>query len=159
MANININRLHSTIDQVDFDAVISAFQTIESTLPFLIGLTAEERKVLPKINVDNKIFTEDAINAAVHNPDFIPRFLNVSEMQTDLTLFEQLDQLMGVANRVAEKISDTRMLAGSESFISALTAYRAFETAANSGMPGADLIYQQLRERFLHGGGAPDPEP
>jgi len=159
MANITINRLNRAIEQADMDAVMAAFATIESTLSSLIGLTTEERKILPKINVDNKIFTEDAINAAVNNPDYLPGYLKPEDMQTDITLFEQLDQLMGVSNRINEKLSDTRMLAGSEAFVSALTAYRAFETSANAGMPGADQIYQQLRERFLHGGGTPPPEP
>jgi hypothetical protein len=48
---------------------------------------------LPKINVSNKAFTEDAINSMVNNPSLLPAYFNVAEMQKDMTLFTQLDEI------------------------------------------------------------------
>ncbi|WP_181314349.1 hypothetical protein [Phormidesmis priestleyi] len=45
------NRISAALTQVDRDAVMTAILTIRSKLPFLVDLTAEEPKVLPKMGV------------------------------------------------------------------------------------------------------------
>lgn len=152
MANITNNRISSTMTAAQVTAVKAALQTIQTNMPFLLGLTNEERISLPKINVSNKAFTEDAINAMVNNPSFLPAYFNVAEIQKDMTLFVQLDELLGLVNQLAEKMSDTQLLAGSEAYVTALAAYRNFESAASAGLSGADTIYEQLKTRFANQG-------
>ena len=65
MANLTNNRLNVVATAAQIASVKAALTTIDTNLPFLIGLTTEERILLPAINVDNKVFTEDAINAGV----------------------------------------------------------------------------------------------
>lgn len=148
MSNITNNKLSVTLTQVQIDAVKAAINTIQTNLPMLVGLTNEERKTIPKIDVNNKIFVEDAINAMENNPSFLPAYFNVTELKKDLTLFEQLEPLLLEINKIAEKLDDTQMLAGSEAYITALAAYRNFESAATAGIPGADSIYNLLKARF-----------
>jgi hypothetical protein len=148
MANITNNRLSITMTAAQITAVKTAVQTIQTNMPFLVGLTVEERMRLPKINVANKAFTEDAINSMVNNPSLLPAYFNVAEMQKDMTLFAQLDELNTLVNQLGERISDTQLLAGSEAYVSALAAYRNFEAAANAGVAGADTIYDLLKSRF-----------
>lgn len=157
MANITNNRLSITMTAAQITAVKTAIQTIQTNMPFLLGLTMEERSSLPKINVANKAFTEDAINAMVNNPTLLPAYFNVAEMQKDMTLFAQLDELNILINQLAERVSDTQMLAGSEAYVSALAAYRNFEAAANAGVSGADTIYDLLKSRFANQGGTTPP--
>lgn len=159
MANINNNRISATATAAQIAAVKTALQTIATNLPFLIGLTNEERITLPKINVANKAFTEDAINAMVNNPTLLPSYFNVAEMQKDMLLFSQLDELNLLVNQLAEKINDTQLLAGSEAYVSALAAYRNFEAAANAGVSGADTIYDALKVRFVSQGGTTTTNP
>ncbi len=111
-------------------------------------MTPEQRQTIPKINNSNKTFTEDAINVINNNADYIPAYFQSAEPAKDLTLFEQMDEIGLVVRQLTEKIEDTRMLAGSEAYISALTVYRLVEAAANAGVPGADTAYAQLKERF-----------
>jgi len=153
MANITNNRLSITMTAAQITAVKTAIQTIQTNMPFLLGLTVEERTSLPKINVSNKAFTEDAINSMVNNPGLLPAYFNVAEMQKDMTLFVQLDELFTLVNQLSERISDTQLLAGSEAYVSALAAYRNFEAAANAGVAGADTIYDLLKSRFANQGG------
>ena len=157
MANITNNRLSITMTAAQITAVKTAIQTIQTNMPFLLGLTMEERSSLPKINVANKAVTEDAINAMVNNPTLLPAYFNVAEMQKDMTLFAQLDELNILINQLAERVSDTQMLAGSEAYVSALAAYRNFEAAANAGVSGADTIYDLLKSRFANQGGTTPP--
>ncbi|MBL7702971.1 MAG: hypothetical protein JNM14_12025 [Ferruginibacter sp.] len=130
-------------------------------MPFLIGLTTEERIALPKINESNKVFVGDSINALVNNAAILPAYLNANEIKTDLTLYEQLDELEGLALQLVEKIQDTRMLCGSEAYASSLAAYRLFEAAATAGLPGTDSIYNALKQRFAGQGptGGTTPTP
>lgn len=154
MSNLTNNRINITATAAQITAVKTALQTINDNLPFLIGLTVEERMALPAINVNNKTFTEDAINAAVNNPTLIPSYLSVTNMQNDMTLFAQLDELVGLANQLCERLEDTKLLAGSESYVAALTLYKLFGSAADAGVPGADAIVTQLKARFAGQGGA-----
>jgi len=152
MANLLNNRVSVIATAAQVTAVKAAFQTILTNLPFLVGLTADERKTLNAIDVNNKAFTEDAINAGVNNASLIPSYISVANMQSDLTLFTQLDELSGIANQLCERIEDTKMLAGSEAYGSALALYKIFGSAADAGVPGADSIMEQLKKRFASSG-------
>jgi hypothetical protein len=154
MSNLLNNRVNVTATATQVTAVKTAFQTILSNLPFLVGLTADERKSLLTIDVSNKAFTEDAINAGVNNTTLVPAYVSVAGMQNDLTLFTQLDEIYGLANQLCERLDDTKMLAGSEAYQGALTLYRTFGTAADAGVPGADAIVDQLKKRFPSNSGS-----
>lgn len=148
MSNLTYNRLNSTLTPQQITAVKAAIQTIYTNMPFLLGLTVEERIALPKINVANKAFAEDAINAITNNAEMLPGYLKVAGMQTDLQLFTQLDELSGLVRQLLEKIEDTQILAGSETYVAALTGYKLFGAAASAGLPGSDAIYESLKARF-----------
>ncbi|HUM53512.1 MAG TPA: hypothetical protein PK431_16960, partial [Chitinophagales bacterium] len=148
MSNITDNKLSIVLTQTQIDAVKAAIATIQTNLPMLLGLTLDERKTIPKVDVNNKIFVEDAITAMDNNPSFLPAYFNVAELKKDLTLYQQLDPLLVEINKLAEKIDDTQMLAGSEAYVTALAAYRNFEAAAKAGIQGADTVYELLKARF-----------
>ncbi|WP_312766937.1 hypothetical protein [Epilithonimonas sp.] len=82
-------------------------------------------------------------------------------MQTDLTLFAQLDELIALHNQLGEKLQDTQLLAGSEAYVGALTLYKLFGSAADAGVAGSDAVYNQLKQRFAGqgGGGNAPTEP
>lgn len=157
MSNLTNNRIDTVISDGDLDKVNAAINDIETTLSFLIGLTVEERVQLPKINVANKSFTQDAINAVVNNGTMLPSYLDQTAMQNDMNLYNQLDKIAGRMRQVLEKLDDTQMLAGSEAYVAALTAYKLFAAAATAGIPGSDAVYDTLKERFAGQGGSGTP--
>jgi hypothetical protein len=152
MSNLTNNRINVTATPTQITGVKTAVQTINTNLPFLIGLTTAERIALPAINVNNKAFTEDAINAMVNNPTLTPSYLSVPNMQNDLLLFTQLDELIIIVKQMLERLEDTQLLAGSEAYVAALVSYKAIGGAADAGVPGADTIYNQLKARFANQG-------
>lgn len=154
MSNLTNNRLNITATATQITAVKTALQTIATNLPFLIGLTTEERIALPAIDVNNKAFTEDAISAGVNNANLLPAYLSTASMQTDLSLFTQLDEVITLTKQLLEKLEDTQLLAGSEAYVGALSLYKLFGSAADAGVPGSDSIYAQLKQRFAGQGGA-----
>jgi len=159
MSNLTNNRINVTATSAQLTGVKTAIQSINTNLPFLVGLTTDERIALPAINVNNKAFTEDAINAMVNNPTLMPSYLSITNMQNDLTLFTQLDELILIVKQLLERLEDTQLLAGSEAYVTALAAYRAIGGAADAGVPGADTIYNQLKTRFANQGGSTNPNP
>jgi hypothetical protein len=160
MSNLLNNRVNAVATAAQLTAVKAAFQTILTNLPFLVGLTADERKSLNAIDVNNKTFTEDALTAALNNPTLVPAYLSVPNMQSDLTLFTQMDEISGLANQLCERIEDTRMLAGSEAYTMALSLYKSFGAAADAGVLGADSIVNKLKTRFANNSStAPATEP
>lgn len=148
MANVQNNRISASITAEQMQTVKTALKTIYQQLPFLIGLTVEERQALPKINIANKSFVEDCLAAMSNNPDMLPAYISTSEVDRDFSLFRQLDELVLIVGQLSEQLRDTQMLAGSEAYSQALISYRLFEAAARAGMPGADTVYDTLRERF-----------
>jgi len=154
MSNLTNNRLNITATPVQIAAVKTALQTIQTNLPFLIGLTVDERIALPAIDVNNKAFTEDAINAGINNATLVPSYVSVPNMQNDMALFTQLDEITALVRQLLEKLEDTQLLAGSEAYVSALTLYKLFGSAADAGVPGADAIVAQLKLRFASNGNA-----
>jgi hypothetical protein len=154
MSNLSNNRVNITATPAQVTEVKTAFQTILNNFPFLVGLTAEERKSLQTIDVGNKVFTEDALNAAVNNKALVPAYVSVEALQNDFALFIQLDEISGMANQLCQRLEDTKMLAGSEAYQVALTLYRAFGTAANAGEPGAATVVEQLKKRFPSNSGS-----
>jgi hypothetical protein len=157
MSNLTNNRINTTATPAQVTAVKTAFQTIATNLPFLIGLTKEERSSLPAIDVNNKAFTEDAINIGVNNASLFPAYLSVANMQNDLTLFSQMDEILFIAKQLVEKIEDTQLLSGSEAYTNGLMLYKLIGASADAGVPGADTLYDQLKTRFTNQGGKGTP--
>ncbi len=159
MSTLTNNRISVTINEQVLAQVKGAFLTINEHLPFLSGLTADERQALPKMNVANKQFVNDALMAINNNQGLFPSYLSSVEMTKDYTLYSQLDELVILAQQLCEKMRDTQMLAGSEAYVSALSVYKMVTAASEAGMPGAETVYDQLAERFARHGGATTTVP
>lgn len=153
------NRLSVTLTPAAITAIKAAIATVDTQLPFLLGLTNAERKALPKIDVNNKVFVEDALTAINNNGGILPTYINAVEIGKDLELFEQLDELVQLVGQLYDKLKDTQMLAGSEAYVSSLVAYKLFASAADAGLPGAESIYNQLKQRFTVSGGTDTTTP
>ena len=148
MSNLTNNRIDTVMTPTQVTDVKNAITAINAAINFSVSLTAEERMTLPKISVANKSFTEDAINALDNNAAIFPAYLNVGQMQNDLKLYQQLDEMAIMLRQTLERIEDTRILAGSEAYVAALTVYKIVGAAAKAGIEGSETIYEQLRERF-----------
>jgi hypothetical protein len=153
------NRLSITLTPAAITAIKAAIATVDTQLPFLLGLTNAERKAIPKIDVNNKVFVEDALTAINNNGGILPTYINAVEIGKDLELFEQLDELVQLVGQLYDKLKDTQMLAGSEAYVSSLVAYKLFASAADAGLPGAESIYNQLKQRFITEGGGDNTTP
>ena len=156
--NSTNNRLSATLPAAKLAKITQLLTDLNAELDFTVGLTADERISLPKMNDGTEPFVDDALAGAQQNTDLFPAYVKMEELQKDLTLYTQLGPLVSRLAGLSEQLRDTQMLAGSEAYVTALMIYRLAESASKAGLPGADTLYQTLRKRFV-GQGTPGFKP
>lgn len=124
-------------------------QSINSLLPFLIDLSPEERHELPKMGDKSVSFVEKSLELASQNPNLVPPFISLEELNKDFALAESLRPLLNAVLQLHEKLSDTYLAVGSEAYTAALSFYNSAKSAAKSGVPGTDTVVNELGKRFV----------
>jgi hypothetical protein len=143
------NRISIEIPPADLQAVKAALQQVQSLLaPYVVALTPEQRKTIPKMSDGTEPFVEKVMDYAGNNPQFMPPFVNLSELQKDWEATKGLLPLLRMVEQIKDTLSDTGMLAGSESYVGALSYYNSVKQGAKVNAPDAKAIYEDLRKRF-----------
>jgi len=136
------------IDDSTKQEIINRLNEISRHLPFLINLTPEERRAIPKMGDKTIAFVEKAIEFIKANPQLVPPYVDVNELERDFKLAVQFRDIVTLIDSLSEKISDTYLAAGSEAYITALAFYNSVKSAAKMNVPGTDTIADELSERF-----------
>ena len=144
---MNNNRISATLPKADADAVAAAISTIRQKLPFLIDLTADERRALTKLGDKSRAFVLKALEVATQNPTMLPGSFGLQEMKADVELFESLEPIFMAINKLQDLIDDTLMLAGSEAYAAALAVY-TFARLSDAG-EALELAADDLGRRFV----------
>ena len=126
------NRVSANLSPDDIAAVQEAIATLKQKLPFLIGLTKEERISMLKMGDKSRAFVQKTMELVKQNQDFLPRSFDVEEMQKDVNLFNDLYPILLSLQQLNERVEDTLMVVGSEAYAAALVAYR-YAKDANMG--------------------------
>ncbi len=88
------NLISARLAVADRAAVPDAIQTIRTKLPFLIDLTPEERKSLPRLGDRSHAFVSKALELATQNYDILPRSFDVEEFRKDVELLDALRPIL-----------------------------------------------------------------
>jgi len=138
--------ISAQLSQADRDAVMAAIATIKAKLPFLIDLSAEDRKALPKMGDKSRAFVSKAMEVATQNPDFLPRSFDLAELQKDVQLFEALYPVLMSLTQLHDLVDDTCLAVGSEAYAAALQVY-TYAKASGQGT-GLETAVEELGLRF-----------
>jgi hypothetical protein len=133
--------------QADIDAVKGAIATINTKLPFLITLDADERKSLFKLGPKSVDFVQDASAAAANFSNILPASFDKTEYGKDTALFKILADFKIQIDSLQEKIDNTYMAVGSEAMVASLEVYAYVHTAADR-TPGLKTVADKLKDRF-----------
>jgi hypothetical protein len=139
------------------EIVLSAIATIKASMPFMVDLTAEDRKALPKMGDKSRAFVTKALEIATQNPDFLPRSFDLEEMRRDVELFDQLYPLLLSLNQLQEMLENTYTAVGSEAYTAALTIYKYAKASDQSG--SLEGIVDDLGQRFTQKSKKEKPQP
>ncbi|HOF33918.1 MAG TPA: hypothetical protein PK624_09005 [Spirochaetota bacterium] len=137
------------ISAEEMDQIKSAVDVLVSKLlPKLKTLNADEKKELPKMGDKTYAFVQKACEHCVQNPDLVPQFLDLDEFKRDVSAFEKLRGIKSQVSQIAEALSDTQTLSGSDAYSAALMFYNTVKTAKKTNVPKAGSIYDDLSKRY-----------
>ena len=150
--------ISAQISAADIQAVKDAVATIRQKLPFLVSLTAEERKSIFKTGPNSLSFVENSLQAAKNNPGILPASFDAAGFESDVNLLAVLTELNTMAAQVASEIDDTRLAVGGEAMNEATQVYTYVKAAAKT-TPGLRPVADQLGERFQKANAQKPPAP
>ncbi len=142
------DRVDTGFAEGELEALLAAVGALEGMLPGLVNLDAGDRKRLAKMGPRSQAFVTQSLAAGENNPQFVPPYVGLAGMRRDLEYALALGVVEGQLRSLLEKVSDTRILAGSEAYSTALQLYRSLEGAEKSSVPGAGALREDLSSRF-----------
>ncbi|MEQ9553231.1 MAG: hypothetical protein RIM23_26865 [Coleofasciculus sp. G3-WIS-01] len=148
--------ISATLTPEQREAVMQAVATIKTNLTFLVDLSPEERKSLPKMGDKSRAFVTKALEVATQNPDFLPRSFDIEEFRKDVQLSETLYPLLLAIAQLHELLDDTYLAVGSEAYTAALQVYNYAKASGNVG--GLDTLIEEMGQRFARKSRKPQHE-
>ena len=143
------NKINFSIpEELIADVTSKITDVVNQLKPYLIALTPTERQELPKMGDGTLPFVQKCLSYCQSNPEFAPSFINFEGLFADMQVYEQLLPVYRLVFQLENKLNDTSMEAGAESYICALGYYNSVKMAAKSDVPGAKAIYEDLKKRF-----------
>jgi hypothetical protein len=142
------NRVSAVLAAEDIDAVKTAISSIDSRLPFLVNLSPEEVKALPRFGDKSIGFVNKALELALQKDEFLPRSFSVEEFKKDVELYTKLYSVLQPLRGLAKKLENTFFEVGAEAYSAALVVYNC---AKNSGqdLNGLETVLDELGKRFI----------
>ena len=146
---MSTNRISLDISDTQKTAVETAANALKTaTEPFKIVIEKEEVKSLAKI-ADRRIpFVEKAVEYSVSNPEFLPPHADVPEFEQDLQTFKDIREMIRPLRQILDNLENTMFVSGSEAWEAARSYYKTVQFHARMGTPGAQTIYDDLRQLF-----------
>lgn len=121
---------------------------MKEILSFGLKLTKSEKKKLPKMDDERLPFVEKSIQFGKQEPAIVPPYTDLDELSKDLDLYKDLKTIEYEIRSLAEMVIDTRIAAGSDAYVAALSIYNSSKGAAKMGVPGSDSIADELKRHF-----------
>jgi hypothetical protein len=154
-----VNRISITITDAQKTSVKDAVTEVANlTQNWHVPISKEELKPLPKIADGSIPFVEKVAQYAVSNPEFLPPFGDVPEFKKDFKGFMDLREIVRPLRQVVDNLENSMMVCGSEAWEFARAYYKSVQYHAKMGVPGAQAIYDDLRQRFEKSQSKPAPE-
>lgn len=143
------NRVTAAIPPADLARALDLLKQARALLePYLHPLTPDERKNMVKMGDKSVGFMTKLLDYAANSPAFVPAFVNFDELKQDVGTATDLAPVEQFAAQLALDLGSTVLLAGSEGMTQASPVYQNIRFLAQQQQPGAQLAYDDLRQRF-----------
>jgi len=152
VANNLVNAVFATADQ---DWVIQTLKSANDRMPFLLGLTPEQRQGQAKMGDKTVTFVEKALRAAELNPTLIPAAVDVAGLRKDVELVRGLLPVLDLLAKLHERVDDTITESGSEAFATALEIYHYLQGSQKN--TDLDEALKDMGQRFARRSRTPKP--
>lgn len=142
------NYISAEIAQETIDKVTTDLADIKTNLPFAIKLSPAVKQSIPKLEDTRTPFVTKCLFYARKEAKILPPFTDLDELENDLKLFNNLQNIAKEVDRLADMINDTRIAAGSDAYVAALSIYNSVKQAAKMNVPGTKAILDDLKTAF-----------
>lgn len=145
----NENQISIEIPEEEIKLLNEHFKAITLIFKkYTIALSPEERRKKAKMGDKTIGFVEKVMEYAVSNPEFIPSYMKVDELNIDFKAADVLTNMFRIISQLSNELNDTILLCGSEAYTAALMYYAAVRQASKDNATGAKTIYEDLKKRF-----------
>lgn len=117
------NLVAGTLNDADKTEVLAAIQTIKTKLPFLITLTPDERRSLPRMGDASTAYVQQAYEFASANMDKLGADFGMADYTSDFKLEQQMRPIETALTDLAEGVSDTMLGLRSDLMVRSNLAY------------------------------------
>lgn len=145
MENKHVQAIPASVLAEALQHIVAAQTALQ---PYVLPLTPEERRNLPKMGDKTLSFVEKSYDYALQNTALRPPYLDMQAFEIDKSDATGLRTLNNASRQLEEYIDDTEMLAGSEAYQAALVFYNAVKLQAQQDIPGAKAVYEELKKYF-----------
>jgi hypothetical protein len=146
------NQISVQINDEDLTEVLQAIDTIRQKLPFLVKLSAGDKKTTAMLDDGRYPFASKALDYASREASISPNPLLLEEAILDSNLYNKLQSVDRELTRLSEMVTDTKMLAGAELYEFARVVYKMSKISASLGTPGTQSIVEDLGRLYASNG-------
>ena len=142
------NRISATLAAADLTAIIGHLNAARALMPFLVSVANEDRNKITKFGDKSQAFDEKCADYEAQRPDLVPNFVSVPETTKDRTLIAQMKTINAILAQLADDGFCTELVLGGDIADSDKAFYGNARFAAANGVPGAQAIYDDLKQRY-----------
>ena len=142
----NTKTISGEITNEDWEAINESLDAVKKRLDFLVNLTMEERN-MPTIGVNREPIARRIIEMGKQNETHLARSLDIDEVQKSFQLMLDLLRLDRKIKQLNEKIHETRIAVGSETY-RAVRQIRDNIRTANLTQAGLDTVVEEMDSLF-----------
>ncbi len=140
------NRIDVVLTAEQIASVRAAVATLNTALPFLVSMSAAERRLLMKLGPKSEAFVRQTHELAREHPEILPIGLSVAELDRDQILRDELLPTKQDLELLLRRINDTMLLAGADLMQGTLIVYRGLRSYGDAA--GYGTIRAELGRRF-----------
>jgi hypothetical protein len=141
------NLISAEADDARIVAAIQSINDAKGSFPFLINLSAKERKTFRKMGPKSVDYVNDNLIGAKQFPNSLPKDFPLAEFDKDVTLINKLYPLLVASQALTEGLSDTILALCSDAMKEGDEAYGYLKLAAKTDA-NAKALVEQIGRRF-----------
>lgn len=113
-----------------------------------INLTSEQRQQYGRIANQNKLIVDKAKNYMEQHPDWLPRFVDKKEFDSDYLARQQIESRVQALEQLSQQLIDTKTLLDHDNYTNSLSFYRMVRYLAGENEPSAKSVYEDMKVLF-----------
>ena len=141
------NLISAEADDARIVAAIQSINDAKGSFPFLINLSAKERKTFRKMGPKSVDYVNDNLIGAKQFPNSLPKDFPLEEFDKDVTLINKLYPLLVASQALTEGLSDTILALCSDAMLEGDEVYGFLKLAAKTDANAKTLV-EQIGRRF-----------